>query len=255
MRTSLALSCLFLLLAGFTPSAHAQTRYEMKRDNSLVRTGCLEPSPCDCATQFVGRVEGDFQLEIIPPPLGPIFEFTVEDVDWTLHQNIGPDLLITGNGTYVVDLVAGTHQMTLDLVVDGTPQQFMSSGDFGPDATNYPQLLEIDLYSALDTCEFDGIQVRAVLMRDFRRGDCNDDGTVDIGDPVATLPLLFSQPAPPPCVDACDANGDGNFNLGDTVYLLNHLFVNGPAPTDPFPTCGLDPTAEQLFCLSFESCP
>jgi hypothetical protein len=72
----------------------------------------------------------------------------------------------------------------------------------------------------------------------FRRGDCNDDGTVDISDGVCILNWLFLGGATPGCVAVTNTNGDAVSDISDGVFLLTHLFLGGPAPVAPFPECG-----------------
>ena len=73
---------------------------------------------------------------------------------------------------------------------------------------------------------------------EFIRGECNDDGTINIADAVCILTWLFDDGAAPGCVAATNTNGDGDANIADATYLLNHLFAGGPAPAQPFPECG-----------------
>ncbi|MCA8959253.1 MAG: hypothetical protein KDC38_02020 [Planctomycetes bacterium] len=89
----------------------------------------------------------------------------------------------------------------------------------------------------------------------FVRGDCNDDGGLDISDPVSLLGILFSGAGLAPCDDACDSNDDGGINVADAVHMLAFQFSMGPAPTDPYPGCGQDPTLDGLTCDTFSSCP
>jgi len=72
----------------------------------------------------------------------------------------------------------------------------------------------------------------------FRRGDCNDDGRVDIADAVCTLGWLFLARDPPGCIAATNTNGDAGQDISDATFLLNHLFLGGPAPVPPHPECG-----------------
>ncbi len=90
----------------------------------------------------------------------------------------------------------------------------------------------------------------------FQRGDCNADGMLDIGDPIALLGELFIGGTPGPCADACDANDDGAKDIGDPIALLGHLFSGtGPLPS-PFGSCGEDPTADALDCVGpIAGCP
>lgn len=84
-------------------------------------------------------------------------------------------------------------------------------------------------------------------LRLFERGDANNDGTVDISDPVTVLLDLFGGRAPATCPDAADADDDGSLNLTDAVFLLNYLFRNGPQI--PAPNWqGLDLTRDRLSC-------
>lgn len=60
------------------------------------------------------------------------------------------------------------------------------------------------------------------------RGDCNGDGGIDISDVIYLINYLFiGGPAPDP-VQAGDANLDGTVNIADAVYLINYLFIGGP---------------------------
>jgi PKD repeat protein len=64
----------------------------------------------------------------------------------------------------------------------------------------------------------------------FIRGDVNDDGVIDISDIVYLLNYLFiNGPAPDP-LWLGDATCEGVIDASDLVYLLNYLFAHGPAP-------------------------
>ena len=73
---------------------------------------------------------------------------------------------------------------------------------------------------------------------EFQRGDCNDDGNVDISDAVCILNWLFLGGATPGCIAVTNTNGDAGADLSDAVYLLGHLFLGGLAPVPPYPACG-----------------
>lgn len=79
----------------------------------------------------------------------------------------------------------------------------------------------------------------------FRRGDANQDQTVNISDAVYVLNHLFLGGEEPKCLDAADTNDDGRLNLTDPVYLLQHLFQSGPALPAPGLDCGAEPEASQ----------
>lgn len=94
------------------------------------------------------------------------------------------------------------------------------------------------------SCEVD--RDAAVL---FIRGDANDDGKVNISDPIAVLDHLF-QGRPLSCEDAGDFDDSGTLNITDAVVILTYLFDSGekPTPPPPFPLPGPDPTPDSLGC-------
>ncbi|MGE3164453.1 MAG: dockerin type I repeat-containing protein [Planctomycetota bacterium] len=78
---------------------------------------------------------------------------------------------------------------------------------------------------------------------DFKRGDANDDDSIDVADVLFVANFLFSAGMVPGCLDAADANDDGRVDISDPTYLLFHLFVPGsPTPPEPFPQDGTDLT-------------
>ena len=92
------------------------------------------------------------------------------------------------------------------------------------------------------------------LGRDFRRGDTNTDGAVNISDPVHLLEYLFRGGIRPRCLDSADANDDGALNVDDALLLIGFLFQSGSPPPAPI-TCGPDATADDLGCAFYAPCP
>jgi len=105
------------------------------------------------------------------------------------------------------------------------------------------------------TCDAGGAFLfhASLLCHEFIRGDANGDGSLDIGDPIECLRILFQQ-ASTTCSDSLDLNDDGAIDIGDAVWGLNYLFANGPEIPDPFPACGTDPTPDAILCDGF-GCP
>ncbi len=90
---------------------------------------------------------------------------------------------------------------------------------------------------------------------EFRRGDSNTDGRVDVSDAVGTLGTLFLGGDALVCEDAADADDSGALDITDAVFTLGFLFLGGRAPGDPGPvTCGADPTGDGLDCASYPLC-
>jgi len=97
-------------------------------------------------------------------------------------------------------------------------------------------------------------QITLPIPRQFKRGDSNDDQTVNLADAIASLQMLFGS-LPMTCLDAVDANDDGATDLSDPIYVLTYLFGGGVAPPAPFPQCGVDSTPDTLICHITSPCP
>jgi thermitase len=70
----------------------------------------------------------------------------------------------------------------------------------------------------------------AIYGKRFLRGDANGDGVINSADVSYLINYLFvNGPAPQPW-RAGDANSDGIVNSADVAYLINYLFVSGPPP-------------------------
>jgi hypothetical protein len=65
-------------------------------------------------------------------------------------------------------------------------------------------------------------------------GDINDDGQVNVGDPVFMINYIFKDGPPPANLICADVNFDGQPNVGDVVYMINFIFKDGPDPNCGF---------------------
>ncbi len=90
---------------------------------------------------------------------------------------------------------------------------------------------------------------------EFRRGDANTDGALNMADAIFILQHLFANGPTPTCLDAADANDAGAIDLADGIYILQNLFADGRAIPPPNGVCGMDPTPDQVECMSYEHCP
>ena len=91
---------------------------------------------------------------------------------------------------------------------------------------------------------------------EFLRGDVNNDGGVDICDAVSTLGVLFLGQGEITCQDAADSNDDGAVDISDAVNTLSVLFLGqGLIPLPGMMACGVDPTEDELDCVSLKACP
>jgi len=107
--------------------------------------------------------------------------------------------------------------------------------------------------SGIYLVDLDRIMEEAV----FRRGDCNEDGKLDVTDVINFLNYQFvGSIGSPDCQDACDTDDNGVLDLTDAVRSLNYQFTgtaSAPEPPGPF-ECGIDPTIDELTCETFEGC-
>jgi len=63
-------------------------------------------------------------------------------------------------------------------------------------------------------------------------GDANDDGTINVGDPVYIIKYVFAGGPAPSWICKADANGDGMVNVGDAVLLIGYIFRGGVPPVE-----------------------
>ena len=112
-----------------------------------------------------------------------------------------------------------------------------------------------DPFGASDEAALD-VTVTDSIAALFRRGDANDDGELNVSDPVSILDYLFTGGATPRCRDAADVNDDQRVDIADATFALNFLFLGGPPPAAPGPhECGEDATEDELAaCESQADC-
>ena len=87
----------------------------------------------------------------------------------------------------------------------------------------------------------------------FRRGDVNEDGELQIADPVSLLNFLFASGVTIRCPDAADADDSGALDITDAVYSLSYQFLGGPEPKPPFPVWGAE-EPDALACAEYAGC-
>ena len=84
----------------------------------------------------------------------------------------------------------------------------------------------------------------------FLRGDADTDGrVVTLTDAVRAVAYLLRGGPVPRCLDAADADDNGRVNLTDPISILQMLFVgSGPLPAPGPSVAWFDPTADELSC-------
>lgn len=89
----------------------------------------------------------------------------------------------------------------------------------------------------------------------FVRGDVDQGRVVRLSDAVRIFNFLFrGQRIVIDCLEGADVNDDGRIDISDPVYLVRFLVQGGPMPLPPFSYCDRDPTADSLGCDSYPIC-
>lgn len=70
------------------------------------------------------------------------------------------------------------------------------------------------------------VTVNACPGENVFTGDCNCDGTVDLGDAISNLNYQFAE-AIPCCLKNYDTNNDEKVDLADAISILNWMFIDG----------------------------
>ncbi len=150
----------------------------------------------------------------------------------------------------------GADPGSLEVKFDGVgiPIQSLSDGVITVEAPAIDEAREITIEVSSATASdylFPG------FTYGFVRGDANDDGDINISDPVSILGYLFNGVSAPLCRDAADSDDNEQIQLTDAVYLLNFLFLGTQKPRLPFPDLGVDtevgPDGDILGCTEYRA--
>ncbi len=197
----------------------------------------------------------DFEIPNVEPYPGgdSVPPFTNGD-DQVFEGTVGPDWGWFGNGTgHTKDLLDGVNSMYM-FHRQGDPTRLLDVIVW----TNDPGYVPTDEdYEMAELFEGGG-----PARPTFHRGDPNDDGAINITDPIGILEFLFAGGGQPPgCLETADVNNDGAVNITDPVGLLGFLFGGEGVVAPPGPVsepCGPDPdapnTAGDLGCGSYTNC-
>ena len=115
-----------------------------------------------------------------------------------------------------------------DAIFDYMNQEYTVKAAFDQAIADYPMCVD-----CMRFCGDENFAVVPVVKRcgpEFIRGDANGDEVIDVADVTYLINYLFlGGPAPDP-LEAGDANSDGVVDIADTMYLINYLFIGGSPP-------------------------
>lgn len=93
---------------------------------------------------------------------------------------------------------------------------------------------------------FAGTNPYVATQIEFVRGDVDRDGSIALTDALLSMEILFLQQQTD-CLEALDVNDDGSLDLADPIRILGYLFLSDSPPESPFPEYGPDPTPQGGF--------
>ena len=213
----------------------------------------------------IGGVANDFGMAIT----GAKFAFGIGNPDMTIHSTTDA---VTNQWTFIsavrrIDTTKG--RTDLRLYVNGvledslehtnvaalTAQSLITIGGNTIDSRFFTGTVdEVGIFGeALDEAAIQALFAAFSGTEEprFLRGDSDRNGLVDITDAVLILSVLGLGSGTLRCQSAADSDDNGTINITDAVRILNVLFLGiGTIPEPGFEECGLDPTPDDLGCVT-----
>jgi hypothetical protein len=194
----------------------------------------------DIVTSLNGGDGPDFVgPQLIPggATIGTVFSFLDEAaIDVSEVTEVARITYETVTGAWIGNELGGTTWLTF---VDG----------LGSPAVSNTVVLDGTTYTAEPGVGV--VELEAILVPPFTRGDCNNDLNGNMADGIWLLNYLYGGGPASACLAACDTDGNSSLDLADAILLLQHFLVSGPPPAAPYPSCGVDETAD---CEEYPSC-
>jgi hypothetical protein len=210
-----------LVVVGLAGRAHSQSsvRYHLQEGSTLREEHCLPPCLCP-PHEFLLPMRGRFLLTPLKP--GPLFdEYLITAADWVTTRPQGDQSVISGSGTYRIGGEVGlTHQLTLELSIDGAPSMTYDSGLVAADPAHLFPEISITASTEQFICQRNHVTLLAGPA--LCPADWNGSGSVDSQDFFDFLAGFFADPP-----DA-DFNADGVTNSQDVFDFLAAFFAPCP---------------------------
>jgi hypothetical protein len=201
--------------------------------------------PAGGASIFVADLDGDRSLDLATADAGSdSVSVLLNNGDGTFGPGSDYPAGDSPYSVFAADLdgdgdldLATANQLSGDVSVllndgDGT---FASDSDYSVGlCPNALFAADLDGYGNIDlvTANLNSDDV-SILLNRLTRGDCNGDGAIDVADVMYLINYLFiGGPAPDPLWFG-DANCDEAVDVADAMYLINYLFIGGSPPGCP----------------------
>ena len=179
-----------------------------------------------------------------------------ESLTVRIRRDDGAVVYLNGQEVYRTNMPSTTIEFGTYADSSSTSETTFFEQTFAPDAlVQGDNVIAVEVHQANATSgdlsfdlELGAVTKPIVGPLTFARGDANQDGEIDISDPLRILFYLFAGTAVG-CQDALDGDDDGAISLTDAIYILRYLFQGGPRMPEPFPGLGVDPTDDALGCV------
>ncbi|MCA8958871.1 MAG: VWA domain-containing protein [Planctomycetes bacterium] len=208
------------------------------------------PDSCDISTGASGDCNGNGVPDECDIAIGLEVDCNGNGIpdSWDLSSGSSFDCNLNGTPDEC-DIAAGSET---DCNLDGVPDACELASGFAKDCNSNGIIDECDIASGFSSdTNGDGIPDECAL---FIRGDANVDGMLGLDDAISILEYLAGTD-PTICLDADDVDDDGEVNIVDPIFLLSYLFTSGAMPPSPS-FCGQDPSLDDLDCFGpVTSCP
>ncbi|MEE9442853.1 MAG: M28 family peptidase [candidate division Zixibacteria bacterium] len=159
------------------------------------------------------------------------FTFTINE-SVSIDTETLPDGEVDIAYNELLEADGGTETNTWTEVGNGLESTGLTLSDNGILSGIVLSSLEINFTARVEdvTGSYDEREFSIEFVYIYIPGDANGDNAVNVGDAVFLINHVFKQgPAPYPLVSG-DANCDNDVNVGDAVYIINHVFKGGPEP-------------------------
>jgi hypothetical protein len=187
------------------------------------------------------------------------YELGPTTVTWTVTDIHGNEASASQSVTVTVDETDcnGNGQPDVCEIASGTAQDCNTNGipdecELDCNANGTPDDCDIASGSSVDT---NGNGTPDECEQQFKRGDANASGTINVTDPIYILQYVIGTGPALSCMDTGDCNDDESLDLSDAIYLLQHLFLSSTPPPAPYGNCGIDPDGQSIGCDSYPTCP